>query len=329
MGREETLARLPPLLAAHRFLINRLPAPYAVADIYIQAARSALEHRREPWRDAAHDLPHPYRRTSDTLFVLGGGESINQLPTSAWNTVGAADSLGLNFWLMHQFVPTAYVQEWIGPSPDPVLTERLAVRHEILRRRRAQIDDTPFFFRTLALRRRRGQRMLPTDVDDQLGLPRPQVTVTFDLNLLPLGVEGFTRTMALAKRCGFLEPRRSWRYLPTARGTVLWSILFAARLGYREVVLCGIDLHGTRYFYEDPDAPMVDSDLPLPPNIQDGAVHRTNDPAEPGPTMREIIAALGGVLRDIDLSLSVAHPSSLLAQDLPVFDWTGVGAGDT
>ena len=86
--------------------------------------------------------------------------------------------------------------------------------------------------------------MVPSDVDVQLGLPHDQVAVTFDLNLLPLDGRGFARTMALAQRCGFLSTRPAWRYLPTTRGTVLWALLFAARLGYREVVLCGIDLHG-------------------------------------------------------------------------------------
>jgi hypothetical protein len=321
MAREDTLARFPPLLAAHRFLVSHAPAPYAVADLYAQAGRSAVVHRRSPWREAATTLPGRYRRTSDTLFVLGGGESINDLPDHAWNTVGEADSLGLNFWFLHELVPSAYVQEWIGPSTDPVLAERLAVRREILRRRGDELDGTTFFFRTPARRQRHGRRLHPADVDAQLGVPREQVVVTNDLNLLPLDTDGFTRTIELADRCGFLRRRPSWRYLPTARGTVLWTLLFAVRMGYREVVLCGIDLHGTRYFYEDPAAPRLRRDLPLPPNVQDGPVHRTNDPAEPGPTMRQIIDALGGLLSAHGVGLSVAHPSSLLADDLPLYPW--------
>jgi hypothetical protein len=321
MAREDSLARLPPLLAAHRFALRRFPAAYAVADLYAQAARSAVEHRRAPWRTAAHDLPRPYRRTSDTLFVLGGGESINALDDEAWHTIGSADSLGLNFWFLHRFVPTAYVQEWIGPSTDPVLIERLRVRRDILHRRRDELADTTFFFRTPARRRRHGRRLVPDDVDAQLGVPRHQVAVTFDLNLLPLDRDGFARAMHLAHRCGFLTARPAWRYLPTTRGTVLWTLLFAARLGYREVVLCGIDLHGTSYFYEAPDAPRLVPDLPVPPNVQDGRVHRTNDPAEPGPTMREIIAALGDLLPALGIELAVAHPSSVLADDLPLYRW--------
>jgi hypothetical protein len=321
MAREESLARLPPLLAAHRFLLAHAPAPYAVGALYAQAARAAIEHRRGPWRTVAHDLPRPYQRTSDTLVLLGGGESINDLPDEAWATVGGADSLGLNFWYLHEFVPTAFVQEWIGPSDDPVVNERFAVRHEILRRRRDELVGVPFFFRTPARRRRNGRPMVPADVDTQLALPRDQVAVTFDLNLLPLDGRGFARTMALAQRCGFLSTRPAWRYLPTTRGTVLWALLFAARLGYREVVLCGIDLHGTRYFYEVPDAPRLVPGLPHPPNVQDGPVHRTNDPREPGPTMREIVTALDGLFSTMGIALKVAHPSSVLADDLPLYSW--------
>jgi hypothetical protein len=323
MGREHTLAKVPLLAAAHLFLLRRLAAPYTIVDLSAQAAWSALLHRREPWRSAAHDLPAPYQRTSDTLFVLGSGESINLLPDEAWATVGDADSLGLNFWLLHDFVPTGYVQEWIGPSDDPLVTERHAVRRKILERREDELAGVPFFFRTPARRRHRGKRATPADVDDQLGLPAQQVAVTFDLTMFPLAQHDFARVMAFARRARLLADRPTWRYLTTSRGTVLWALLFAARTGYRKVVLCGVDLHGTRYFYEDPDAPRVRHDLPLPPNLQSGAVHRTNDPSVPGATMREIIAVLHPLLADLGVELSVAHPSSVLAEDLPLYAWPG------
>lgn len=321
MARDDTLAKLPPLLAAHRFAMRHAVVPYALADLYVQAARGALARRREPWRSVDRPLPLPFRRSSDTLFVLGGGESINALPASAWDAVKTADSLGLNFWLLHELVPTAYVQEWIGPSDDAVLRERLQVRRKLLAARHDELDEVPVFFRTPARRRRHGRVIGPADVDEQLGLPRHQVVVTSDLNLLPLDDVGFGRTMRWAERCGFLRPRSTWHYLPTTRGTVLWTLLFALRLGYREMVLCGIDLHSTRYFYEDPEAPRVRHDLPRPPNVQAGAVHRTNDPAEPGPTMRDIIRVLRPLLADRGVSLSVAHPDSLLAADLPLHTW--------
>lgn len=324
MAREDRLARYPVLLRAHRYLMRRSPALYATADVFGQIGRAEITRRKREWTALASELPGPFRPSSTVLYVLGSGQSINQLAPAAWETIGAADSLGINFWLLHEFVPSAYVQEWIDPRGDPSLAERLEVRREILRCRRDELTGVPFFFRTPATRRRGGRhRLVPLDVERQLPVDGESLVLTSDINLLPLDVDGFTKTIALCARAGLLDERRRWRYLPTTRGTVLWAILFGTRLGYEEIVLCGVDLTNTDYFYEDPDAPMVRLDLPRPQNVQTGRVHKTNDPAEPGPTMQEIVTALaGGLLARRGIDLTVAHAGSLLARELDVHEWS-------
>lgn len=47
-------------------------------------------------------------RTSDTLFVLGSAWSINDISDARWKIIGKHDSIGLNFWPAHPFVPSIF-----------------------------------------------------------------------------------------------------------------------------------------------------------------------------------------------------------------------------
>lgn len=40
-------------------------------------------------------------KTSDTVFVLGSGSSVNNISDRKWEAVSRHDSIALNFWLVH------------------------------------------------------------------------------------------------------------------------------------------------------------------------------------------------------------------------------------
>ena len=64
---------------------------------------------------ASLDLPR-FKR-SDTLVVLGSGSSINRLDERALSFIRSNDSLGFNFWLLHDLVPTYYMVE-VSPNQE-------------------------------------------------------------------------------------------------------------------------------------------------------------------------------------------------------------------
>ena len=49
-------------------------------------------------------------KQSDTLFILGSGGSIATCSDKQWETIGKHDSIGFNFWLLHEFVPTYFTE---------------------------------------------------------------------------------------------------------------------------------------------------------------------------------------------------------------------------
>jgi hypothetical protein len=294
-----------------------------VAELGAQVARAEYVARRPPWGDVARSIPPRVRRTSDTLFVLGSGETINEHPAGHWDHVAEHDSIGLNFWLLHQFVPSSYLFEWVGWEPSPEVSARLDVRQQLLRLRAPAIGDRPVLFRVPAFRAVGPRRLGPADVEEQLGQPGMNLVITSDLGVPEwLDADGSRRAIALLRRLHGLSTRRSWRYLASTRGSVLWAVLFGVRMGYRSIVLCGVDLTGVRYFFEDPDAPMRVPGAPLPPNTQPGTIHKTADPGRPGATMPQLLDAVRDeVLDPIGVTLRVAHPDSALAGSFDLYPW--------
>ena len=80
-----------------------------------------------------------YKR-SDTLFILGTGPSINQISPERWRVIAQHNSLALNFWFYHSFVPTYYVVESSSyDGPRDTVTRRMLEAAN----RRAAITATP------------------------------------------------------------------------------------------------------------------------------------------------------------------------------------------
>ena len=121
-----------------------------------------------------------------------------------------------------------------------------------------------------------------------------------------LDADGFRRATVLLRRLGALAPTRSWKYLASARGSVLWAVIFGVRMGYRSIVLCGVDLTGVTYFFEDPDAPLRVPGAPIPTNTQPGTIHKTADPTRPGATMPQLLETMRDEVLDPTLEYQPA-----------------------
>ncbi|HYK35227.1 hypothetical protein [Alloacidobacterium sp.] len=63
----------------------------------------------------------PSLRTSDTLFVLGSAWSINSISDKRWQIIARHDSVGINFWPVHPFLPRFYHFESIAFENQPIM----------------------------------------------------------------------------------------------------------------------------------------------------------------------------------------------------------------
>src|SRR5271155_5677250 len=62
-------------------------------------------------------------RVSDTLFILGSASSINEISEDRWRTIGRHDSVGINFWPAHPFVPRFFHFENMTYDEQPAMYE--------------------------------------------------------------------------------------------------------------------------------------------------------------------------------------------------------------
>jgi hypothetical protein len=246
-------------------------------------------------------------KTSDTLFVLGSGGSINQISAPEWAAIGKADTVGLNFWLLHDFVPKAYVFE---PPKDPV--DRAAILNN-LKARSADYRDTLLFMKD-------GERFREDDLNDFLDevvrATGPRIVMAWDWELREETLEGFTAQIKRLDRHGMLtSPRMPF---PRKRASIFYIVLMALRAGYRRIVLCGVDLNQSPYFYENRRGELQARGLQVPEPPPPSDTHITDDPSYGTITITSSLAVLRDrVLAPRGVELRVAFESSKLFPMLP------------
>lgn len=178
-------------------------------------------------------------KRSDTLVVLGSGPSINRLPESAWPALARYDTVGLNFWLFHPFVPRFYLVEAI---PQRTWPEEFQACSEIARERAADYRETSKF-------------VSETETSDPLGVfPFPDEwrgrVATFRTAAVPArSVAELACGLEYLRSRGVFEPDVPLFFKQAS--TLSFAVALAAKLRYRRIVLLGVDLTTSDYFYQD------------------------------------------------------------------------------
>jgi hypothetical protein len=106
--------------------------------------------------------------------------------------------------------------------------------------------------------------------------------------------------------------------------TLFRAIIFAHRLGYKRIVLCGFDLKGD-YFFEIDKNKYINKGLICPDrNLYRGDNHRTNDPKNKtgGMVISDIIPVLNEViLKTNSIEMFVTSKNSYFYPDFPIYGW--------
>ncbi len=247
-------------------------------------------------------------KASDTLFILGSGASINRISRERWEAIARCDTIGFNFWLYHWFVPRMYFFESAGAGD--------AFRHEMMRR-------------FLQISARRGGDYRDT-VKVVMDLVQPGRQYVYDLPeawrenlyaayLVPAVAktdQQLATTVALLKRHGVFAPRSRMNFIFKHGATLVALVTLGARMGYKRIVLCGIDLTRAEYFYQDPQLYPETKDLSF---IQRSATHAT---LRGNTWIRPVDATLlelqRQVLEPAGIDLYVEHSGSALYPRIPL-----------
>jgi hypothetical protein len=239
-------------------------------------------------------------RTSDTVFVFGSGYSLNSISEREWAHIRQHDVFGFNAFYYQRWAPVNFhllrgglygELRWRGYAQEVV----------------AAISDNPLYANTVFVM----QEEFQASFTNQL----------IGYGLFP-PARGIVR-YATARGTG-RQPTRSIREgLRHLAGTLSDAVNCAYCLGWRHIVLVGVDLYDSRYFWLPADqTASVDRENAT----VIGATHNAlggNRYDERHYTTRNGVVELMSEWREVfdadGVRMSVYNPASLLAGVLPVY----------
>lgn len=245
-------------------------------------------------------------KSKETFYILGSGSSVEDLSPRDFHAISTNVSVGINAWVLHDFVPDIYSFEPVpSRSSDHFMTMRLLNRLEVFEgvksimflkpRNRVELEQL---------------KMVPPELVDRV--------------MLYGRFQPFTRNPANLKSdlrvIRRLEPM-NLSVLPDSGASILRMAFLAVTLGFSRIVFVGVDLKHTQYFWEKNSKYLDRRRLK---NFDSGQVGSTHE------TLSNVNRAFGVIsflraLRDFGeaegFNLEVASPKSLLADFLPVHDF--------
>ena len=229
-------------------------------------------------------------RKSDTVFIFGSGGSLNDIAPEEWRAIEQHDTFGFNWFVNQQFVRSDFhVVREIGEEKD--------WRGDI-HRYFELIRSNPRFANTIFL--------------VQTGFGGVNGNRAIWLELIPPANPVF---LFRSHRGSQLPSTSLAAGVAHTQGTLSDCVNLAALIGWRRIVLCGVDLYNRQYFWLPTGQPRSgDTTTTGPHNIAIGGI------VDSMRIWREFYETRG-------VSLFTYNPRSLLAEVLPVWPAaTGVRA---
>lgn len=226
-------------------LAKRLPHPLLLGAYYawyFSRKLARFEHTRRKARlPRLSEIDLSQCKKSDTLFILGSGPSINQISEDWWRVIARHDSLGFNMWLFHRFVPSFYVVESASYSNREAVCRAVV---QLSHRRGRDYANTIKIITDLF-------EPDPQYVFDLAPEFRENLFTVYNVPLPARDQHEFERGIAYLRRTGLFRtgPRVGW--LLKYGLTLSLALCFGLRMGYKRIVLCGIDMTSDAYFYQD------------------------------------------------------------------------------
>lgn len=245
----------------------------------------------------------PETKKSDTLFILGSGSSVNEYTEAAWKEISEHDSVGFNFWMYHEFIPTLYVYE------ENLDVKRNQIFYNLLENKKRMYSGVPIIVKDIEYKGISGNK-IPLELKGQIFLST-DITIGCSEKELDLFFE---------KGNEFIQSKNKNRInvLLKKSGTLSYLISLGEQLQYKNIVLCGIDLNNSKYFY---DEQKYREQYVIPSNYENKtAVHPTNQNTNGNMPIEKIIFSLQEkVLNPKGIKLYVGSKSSALYPDLPYY----------
>ncbi|MBV1747563.1 MAG: hypothetical protein KUA36_05355 [Desulfomicrobium sp.] len=247
-------------------------------------------------------------KTSDTIFILGSGSSINRISDKQWNFISNNDSLGLNFWIIHDFISTFYCYEEPNNSGD-----RKNIFYNILNKKKDLLSEKPFVIKDL----------LPSKISfDRIpGELKKNIYLSLDFDIPAKGDDAVMMEYLWALRTlGRLQYTGKIRYIYSITASLSYAAFFSLLMGYKKVVFCGIDLSDSMYFYEEQADYYKSKGIFVPRSMQQPGVHSTDMRTDNKIPISYVLKKMHDVIfKDNSVEFYVAKNVGPLSKNFKVF----------
>ena len=279
----------------------------------VRREREAIEHVESLLRSSSglFDDATSFERsqTRGTFFILGNGATVNSLSQSDFSGIDEGFSVGLNGWPLHPYVPNVYSFEF-GNDAEP-LDDQL--RNLVARAlSKADRHRTPVMFL------RPSSRKLPHVAEWLESLDAHRLWFYGRANLVTRRANNVERDARAALH--YLSRRTSDSVLLDNGASVVRMISLALLSGFKEIVLAGVDLNRSPYFWFDDNFIETHGDFrqSYPRAASDSQLTLSTE-NRPFSTY-ELICTLAKVAEvDFGAKLFVAREGQSLSADLPTY----------
>ena len=255
------------------------------------------------------------KKNSDTLFVFGSGPTINDLRPCDFEYIHKHDSLGFNYFLVHDFVPDFYCYE--TPANYALYDFFCSVLNE-----KQEYDSVPLVIQFQHFEKRGFDiSKVRTDI-------RP-VYFVVPYRYRTISETRLRKLLYLRKWLTILSPFTLNSVIHHG-GSISYIVTMAYAMGYQTIILLGVDMYNTEYFFTElPDNSYKKDLVDLFERIRAGRLVFThNDPQftkKFGELPPDIFLRLFNEIFLIPdgVKLYVGSEKSRLATFLPVFSFPG------
>lgn len=263
-------------------------------------------------------LPIPKNVKDKTWFILGTGSSINNYNSNHWKRVEENFSVGINNWVLHEFIPDYFMIELIG-NIDLALkvmgikSQEICKRSIIIKGNYLNSHHYQGFESRVAA--------LPEQIKERLFLAK-------DFPIPGDNQSDFRRSLRWLNRLGFFRTKNRLAYLAQSRASITTAIFMGIKLGFKKIVLCGVDLNNCENFFTGDQEKYLQKGYPLPVPInvdkkgQNEPRHWTDRMSDNSLRVSEIIKIIQEELgKKRGIQIYVGSKSSSLYPHIPLYEW--------
>lgn len=237
-----------------------------------------------------------------TLFIVGCGSSLNDLTANEIKFINHSDSIGINLIVLHKQLEPRYLSIEVSENSSNYIKDNNSkIYSRVLNEKACNNKNLKFIINTDNFKSIK--KLIPNIFE--LG----EVNLIRQVNLPGNGV--YFRRINKYIKFWFFKKLLLPRITLGKNASIISFVYLGILRGYKDIVLCGIDL-STRYFWEDDPDNYPESSSIMNMHFQKN--HNTEMTALPVSHVLDIINQ-----SNPDINIWITSPKSHLANRLPIY----------